>query len=601
MKTGLEKGDRTTHELMLKCVIIITSVVPRQMPVQMAMAVNQALMSLTKNGIFCTEPYRVPFAGKVSRCLFDKTGTITTDALIPSGVINAAAATHLGKGSTVSLHGLKSDSVSHMNGMSAVIEEDLDPDTKRFTVRVAEDGDRVVAVKPDNLTLDTAVGPTSVPVTCAASEPMMVLSACHSLMWVEGSGLVGDPIELAGMRGAGWRYDAKTSCALPGQWEEAEKKIELMNSKAEKLAAGSAARAELGLEISTLNNSIDEAKVRAKQSDLRSIKILHRFHFSSALQRMSTVVDVTSKSGELQGLHCLVKGSPEAIDKLLADGAKPTWYDMTYRTLAESGFRVLALAFKPSPEMTAGVAPERVAVECNLRFAGFVAFECKIRTDSPLVITSLEQAALKTGMLTGDAPLTALHVAKNVGMCDKYRAALTLTVNEGTGKFGVFWAYAVGGSTDTEDFDPDTVEDLSTRYELLTTEAALEHAVELSGKDKSPVWDIVQHIKVFARMSPNGKARVIRAMQDRNGHHVLMCGDGGNDVGALKQADVGIALLGGFGNNMVGNETDEIVGSGAGEQLVGGAEDALNQQQLELQRKGVESAALRKKMMASLQ
>lgn len=45
---GLEKKDRTTHELLLKCVIIITSVVPRQLPVQMAMAVNTALMSLMK-------------------------------------------------------------------------------------------------------------------------------------------------------------------------------------------------------------------------------------------------------------------------------------------------------------------------------------------------------------------------------------------------------------------------------------------------------------------------------------------------------------------------------------------------------------------------
>ena len=88
LKTGLEKGDRTTHELLLKCVIIITSVVPRQLPMQMAMAVNTALMALMKNGIFCTEPFRVPFAGKINHCLFDKTGTLTTDQLMPCGVVN---------------------------------------------------------------------------------------------------------------------------------------------------------------------------------------------------------------------------------------------------------------------------------------------------------------------------------------------------------------------------------------------------------------------------------------------------------------------------------------------------------------------------------
>ena len=62
LKVGLEKGDRTTHELLLKCVIIITSVVPRHLPMQMAMAVNTALMALTKAGIFCTEPYVCPRA-----------------------------------------------------------------------------------------------------------------------------------------------------------------------------------------------------------------------------------------------------------------------------------------------------------------------------------------------------------------------------------------------------------------------------------------------------------------------------------------------------------------------------------------------------------
>jgi manganese-transporting P-type ATPase len=50
LKEGLRKKEKTTHELLLKCVIIITSVVPRQFPMQMAMAVNMALMALNKNG-----------------------------------------------------------------------------------------------------------------------------------------------------------------------------------------------------------------------------------------------------------------------------------------------------------------------------------------------------------------------------------------------------------------------------------------------------------------------------------------------------------------------------------------------------------------------
>jgi len=53
LKEGLRKKEKTTHEILLKCVIIITSVVPRQLPMQMAMAVNMALMALMKSGECC--------------------------------------------------------------------------------------------------------------------------------------------------------------------------------------------------------------------------------------------------------------------------------------------------------------------------------------------------------------------------------------------------------------------------------------------------------------------------------------------------------------------------------------------------------------------
>ena len=57
---------------------------------QTAMAVNTALLALMKSGVYCTEPFRVPMAGKIDSCLFDKTGTITSDKLVAVGVVDVS-------------------------------------------------------------------------------------------------------------------------------------------------------------------------------------------------------------------------------------------------------------------------------------------------------------------------------------------------------------------------------------------------------------------------------------------------------------------------------------------------------------------------------
>merc|ERR1719480_262001 len=91
LKKGLEDPTRPTYKTLLRCTLIITSVVPPSLPMQMAFAVHTALMALLRAGIFCTEPFRVPYAGRVAYCFFDKTGTLTSDQMVAVGIVNPSA------------------------------------------------------------------------------------------------------------------------------------------------------------------------------------------------------------------------------------------------------------------------------------------------------------------------------------------------------------------------------------------------------------------------------------------------------------------------------------------------------------------------------
>mmetsp|Transcript_40899 Transcript_40899/g.96048 ORF Transcript_40899/g.96048 Transcript_40899/m.96048 type:complete len:1481 (+) Transcript_40899:98-4540(+) len=527
LKKGLEDPTRPIHKTLLRCTQIITSVVPPSLPMQMAFAVHTALMALLKAGIFCTEPFRVPYAGKVKYCFFDKTGTLTSDQMVAVAVVND----------------VKYDKKPHIGS----------------------------SPKPSLAVKDTSV---------AAA---MVLAGCHSLIEVDGKN-IGDPIEVAALKGIGWSYVPASSTASPGLWRAREQAVaglkEAIGKLKDEVEADKKEKAELTKKLEEMEKTLKDEKAEAKKMQ---VTIESRYHFNSELQRMSTVCRVSSQGSDKvpSGTYCLAKGSPEAIGRLLT--TQPEWYEATYRAMAEKGQRVLALAYRQL-DSNPGAAPQytkqsRSTIEQDLSFAGFIAFKCETRKDTSLVVKALQDSLHHCVMLTGDAPLTALSVAHEVGIAqNKVEDAYILTQTSG----GLEWAPAItsgpsGAAVKPKPFKPSEVEELSQKHDLVVPGPCLEAA--MSGDDVEGVRSILHIPRILARLSPSQKEQIIQAVKASQKVSTMMCGDGGNDVGALREADVGIALLNGFGNaNVSGDKKD-------GEQLADDnvdAESALAEQKKEM-------------------
>ena len=89
LRAGLLDECRNKFKLVLHCVMIVTSVVPPELPMELSLAVTNSLQALARELVYCTEPFRIPYAGKVTYLCFDKTGTLTQDRMFLSGVISA--------------------------------------------------------------------------------------------------------------------------------------------------------------------------------------------------------------------------------------------------------------------------------------------------------------------------------------------------------------------------------------------------------------------------------------------------------------------------------------------------------------------------------
>jgi Ca2+-transporting ATPase len=213
--------------------------------------------------------------------------------------------------------------------------------------------------------------------------------------------------------------------------------------------------------------------------------------FDSERKLMTTV----HRKGE--GLVSYTKGAPEmllprCLTAWSGEGPRPLEIEHLHEVaerMAADGLRVLALAFREWPEPPPDLHPE--TVETGLCFLGFAGLMDPPRPEAAEAVALCKTAGIKPVMITGDHPATARTIARRLGITDEGDAVLT--------------------------------------------------GEELARLSLAEFEKQVEEIRVYARVAPEQKIKIVRALQDK-GEFVAMTGDGVNDAPALKCANIGVAM-----------------------------------------------------------
>ena len=164
---------------------------------------------------------------------------------------------------------------------------------------------------------------------------------------------------------------------------------------------------------------------------LNGWKINERFHFSSALKRMSVIASHSKSATDITYI-ATCKGAPEVLKPMIKN--PPSNYDEIYLHYANEGARVLALGYKELGNLTSQQLRDmnRENVEKDLDFYGFVIISCPLKPDSKAIVNEIINSSHHVTMITGDNPLTACHVGNQLKFIRKENALLMTKESDGT-------------------------------------------------------------------------------------------------------------------------------------------------------------------------
>ncbi|MBN8514023.1 cation-transporting P-type ATPase [Accumulibacter sp.] len=226
----------------------------------------------------------------------------------------------------------------------------------------------------------------------------------------------------------------------------------------------------------------------------KSFPRLDEIPFDSARQYMATAHEIDGQRvAYFKGaLEQLLPRSPQMLDASGQPVAlRHDEIENAARAMAREGLRVLAIARLASGSDGTATALDEASADAGLVFIGLIGMIDPPRPKAIAAVDTCHAAGITVKMITGDHAVTALSIARQLDIAKEGETALT--------------------------------------------------GVELAALDDQALLRVAQEVNVFARVEPEQKLRLVRALQ-ANGEVVAMTGDGVNDAPALKQADIGIAM-----------------------------------------------------------
>ncbi|KAI0228224.1 hypothetical protein L0F63_006170 [Massospora cicadina] len=340
------------------------------------------------------------------------------------------------------------------------------------------------------------------------SQLLHCLATCHSIKVVDGE-LLGDPLDLRMFELTGWTLEEGGSIHAQDASD--------LHTSAQLIPSMVRPPNQRRFSLSSLNEL---------PSDYIELAILRSFEFSSSLRRMSVVV----KRWRATSVEVYVKGAPEVVAELCLPASLPADYFAQLNNYTQAGYRVIACATASHSDLS-WVQVQRASrgeIERDLTFIGFMVFENRLKPGTCPAIRTLRAANIRMMMCTGDNHLTAISVAKECGILHPDARVFVPRFENAE----LIWEAPDGLRLDATSLA------YAGNYSLAVTGHAFRFMVD---HRPTHVQRMLAKAQVYARMSPDEKRELVELLQAMD-YCVGFCGDGANDCGALKAADIGISL-----------------------------------------------------------